>query len=122
MRDWKVYRPGAETTAAEEAGKQKLVRKRRSGLDDPLDPNPPQFEIALDMDAEQLTLMFEEPVKYERRSAHTPTNEVDHQEMWRREALRAKTKLAESFGPWSDESRLEGSTYFRKATRRSVDQ
>jgi len=116
MRDWKVYRPGSGTEAAETAP-QRLVRKRKSELDDSLDPDPPQFEIALDMDSEQLTLMFEEPVKYEQRTTHKPTNEVDHQERWRREARLARQDVAESFGPWSDESRLEGSTYYRKATR-----
>jgi hypothetical protein len=119
MRDWKVFSPNSGSSTATGSTPQQLMRKRQSSPDDPLDANPPQFEIALDMNADQLTLMFEDADKYEQRGTHTPTNDVDHQEAWRREALRAKSSPAESFGPWSDESHFEGSTYFRKATRLS---
>ena len=117
MRDWKVFRPDTSSSTAVGSPPQKLVRKRQSGVDDPLEANPPQFEIALDMDADQLTLMFEDAEKYEQRAMHTPTSDIDHQEAWRREALQTKPSVTEAFGPWSNESRLEGSTYFRKATR-----
>ena len=115
MRDWKVFQP-EPSPGVGQATPDKLVRKRRSELDDPA-RNGPQFEIALDMNAEQLTLMFDEAAKYEQRTTHTPTNEVDHQEAWRREALRATASIADAFGSWSSESSLDGSTYHRKATR-----
>jgi hypothetical protein len=115
MRDWKVFQPETGTGIGQTTP-DKLVRKRRSEVGEPARTGP-QFEIALDMNAEQLTLMFDEVAKYEQRTTHTPTNEVDHQEAWRREALRAKASIAEIFGSWSSESSIDGSTYYRKATR-----
>jgi hypothetical protein len=115
MRDWKVFQPGPSAGIGQTTP-DKLIRKRRSELDEPGETGP-QFEIALDMNADQLTLMFDEAAKYEQRTTHTPTNEVDHQEAWRREALRAKASIADTFGSWSSESSLDGSTYYRKATR-----
>lgn len=115
MRDWKVFQPEPNAGIGQ-ATPDKLVRKRQSELEEPASTGP-QFEIALDMNAEQLTLMFDEAAKYEQRTTHTPTNEVDHQEAWRREALGAKGSIAETFGSWSSESSLDGSTYHRKATR-----
>lgn len=113
MRDWKVFRPHAGAT--EEAPKP-LVRKRRSVVDPEVDD--PQFEIALDVDAEQLTLLFDDAVKYEERSAFAPYNAGDvTQEQWRREALHARQHVAETFGDWTDESRVEDGVYYRKATR-----
>ncbi len=116
MRDWKVFRPGPSPAGTERS--KPLVRKRKSEVDDPSESADPQFEIALDLDAEQLTLMFDDAVKYdERPSSGTIRADVDHQEAWRREALRAKEHVGETFGDWVDESRLDGSTYYRRATR-----
>lgn len=115
MRDWKVFRPHPSSAATG----QELDAPP---VEDGDDRDEPQFEIALDMNADQLTLMFddvapEEPVKYEQRSTYTPSNEVDHQEAWRRQALREKVNIADNFGDWSEESSLDGSTYYRKVTR-----
>jgi hypothetical protein len=117
MRDWKVFRPGPTGATAEPQAP--LVRKRQSDVDDAAAAtDDPQFEIDLDLDAEQLTLLFDDAVKYQQRShAGTINADVDHQEAWRREALRAKARIGETFGPWSDESHLDGSTYYRKVTR-----
>ena len=116
MRDWKVFRPDSGGSGTSSAPPEPLVRKRRSAVDPEVDD--PRFEIALDVDSEQLTLMFEDVPKYEQRTHHAPIDTGDDtQESWRREALAARAHIAETFGPWSDESRLEGSTYYRKASR-----
>lgn len=113
MRDWKVFRPHAGST--EEAQKP-LVRKRRSSVDPEVDD--PQFEIALDVNAEQLTLLFDDAAKYEERGSVAPYNAGDvTQEKWRREALNSKSNVAEAFGDWTDESRIEGGIYYRTASR-----
>lgn len=122
MRDWKVFRPDSGGSGASSVSPPRPVSKRRSVVDPEVDD--PQFEIALDMDSEQLTLMFDEAMKDDRRSRYGPLDpgahyQADYQEEWRREALRAKADIAETFGPWTDESRVEGATYFRKATRLS---
>jgi hypothetical protein len=112
MRDWKVFRPDAGGTSTQGP----VIRKRRSSVDPEIDD--PQFEIALDVNAEQLTLLFDDAVKYEERSAFAPYNGGDvTQEQWRREALREKQNRAEGFGPWIDESRVEDGVYYRKASR-----
>ena len=112
MRDWKVFRPESGGSGAPSTKHQQEKRP------DPSEPVQPQFEIALDMNAEQLTLMFDDTVKYEERSSHTPIDSsVDHQEAWRREGLRPKVDIAESFGMWATEARLDGSKYYRKVTR-----
>ncbi len=116
MRDWKVFRPDSGGSGAAGAIRKPLERTRRSDVDPEVDD--PQFEIALDMDSDQLQLMFDDAVKHEQRSQSGPAGAAaDYQEEWRREALRAKADIAETFGPWSDESRVEGATYYRKATR-----
>lgn len=118
MRDWKVFRPesGGSVSSAESSGPPPLIRKRRSEVDPAVDE--PQFEIELDMNTEQLTLMFDDAVKYEQRSSTGPIDRgADYQEQWRRQALDAKAHIAETFGEWSDTSRVEGSTYHRKVTR-----
>jgi hypothetical protein len=112
MRDWKVFRPDAGGASTQGP----VVRKRRSPVDPEVDD--PEFEIALDVDSEQLSLLFDDGGKYEERATFSPYNAGDlTQEQWRREALRAKVDVAESFGPWSDESRVEDGIYYRKATR-----
>ena len=115
MRDWKVFRPDSGGSGSQS---QRVVRKRQSGPVDPSELDEPQFEVELDMNADQLTLMFDDTAKYEQRTrSGIGSAPIDYQEEWRREALRAKADIAETFGPWKDESRLEGMTYFRKATR-----
>lgn len=112
MRDWKVYRPDAGGSSAPGPS----IRKRRSSVDPEVDD--PQFEIALDVNADQLTLLFDDAVKYEERSSVAPYNAGDlTQEQWRREAMREKENVAEEFGPWVDESRVEDGVYYRKVTR-----
>ncbi len=118
MRDWKVYLPEAGASGTAEPPPQKLVRKRQSALSHPEELTAPQFEIELDMNADQLTLMFDDTVTYGQRSHRGPINsDEDHQQKWLREGLRAKADVAETFGPWSSEDRLDGSTYYRKVTR-----
>ena len=78
----------------------------------------PQSAIGLDRGGDQTQLMLDEADKYEQRSQWDAVGaETDYQEEWGREALRAKADIAETFGPWSDESRVGGATYYRKATR-----
>jgi hypothetical protein len=116
MRDWKIYRPDSGGSGASGATRQPLERSRRLNVDPEVDD--PQFEIALDMDTDQLQLMFDDAVKSEQRSHSGPAGAAsDYQEEWRKEALGAKADIAETFGPWSDESRVEGATYYRKASR-----
>ena len=116
MRDWKTFKPSSATPRSDDA--PRLVRKRRSELTEPLETTDPHFEIALDMNAEQLTLMFDDPEKYESRpfsgTGHPPS---DFQEQWRADAVRSKADPAESFGPWKNEFSVDGSTYYRKVTR-----
>jgi hypothetical protein len=115
MRDWKKYRPASDTPRV---GTQPLVKKRRSDVEDPSADGEPEFEIAIDVNEDQLTLMFAEAVKYDQRPHTGPLDaSVDHQEAWSAEASRSGESFAETFGPWSDESRLEGSTYYRRVTR-----
>ena len=114
MRDWKVFRPDSGGSGK---GHYRGVRQR-SGSVNPEELDEPPIEIALDMDADQLTLMFDEAVKYEQRAGSgTASRSVDHQEEWRQEAIQAKAEIAKTFGPWTDESRLEGTTYYRKSSR-----
>ena len=116
MRDWKVFRPDSGGSGASGATRQPLESTRRSEIDPEVDD--PHFEIALDMDRDQLQLMFDDAVKFEQPTHSAPVGTADdYQEQWRREALQAKADVADTFGPWSDESRVEGATYYRKATR-----
>ena len=116
MRDWKIYRPDSGGSGASGATRQPLERSRRLDVDPEVDD--PQFEIALDIDTDQLQLMFDDAVRSEQPSRSGPSGvAADYQEEWRKDALRAKVDIAETFGPWSDESRVEGATYYRKASR-----
>ena len=117
MRDWKQFRPAPGSSSASEPASPGLVKKRRSDVLHPTDGEP-QFEIALDVNAEQLTLLFDDAATYEQRTHHgTIDAATDHQESWRQEAYRAQASIAETFGPWSEEERLEGFRYYRKVTR-----
>lgn len=118
MRDWKTYKP-APGVPAPSSGVSPLVKKRRSAVVDPEAVTEPHFEITLDMNADQLTLMFDDPATYQSRPVFGPGQApADFQEAWRTEAIRSKVDIAEAFGPWSSESRIDGAMYYRKATRR----
>lgn len=117
MRDWKTYKaaPGAPGPSSDAPP---LVEKRQSAMADPKQAAEQYFEITLDMDAEQLTLMFDDPATSESSPVLGPGQApADFQGAWRAEAMRSKADIAETFGPWSSESRIDGATYYRKATR-----
>ncbi len=114
MRDWKTYKPAGETPPAAKP----LVRKRQSAVTDPTDARDPEFEIALEVNPDQLSLLFDDTDKYEERPMGGAFDaKVDHQERWRVEGLVEMANVGETFGDWSDESKLEAFTYYRKATR-----
>ncbi len=117
MRDWKTYKP-APGGPGPSSDAPPLVEKRQSAMADPKEAAEPYFEITLDMDAEQLTLMFDDLGTFESSPVFGPGQApADFQEAWRAEAMRSKADVAETFGPWSNESRIDGATYDRKATR-----
>ena len=114
MRDWKTYKPAPSAPASDGSP---LVDQPQSEVADPK-AGKPYFEIALDMNAEQLTLLFEDPATLESGPVFGPGQApADFQDAWRTEAMRSKADIAETFGPWSSESRIDGATYYRKATR-----
>ncbi len=117
MRDWKTYKPAPGAPASPSDGSP-LGDQRHSVVADPKEAGKTYFEITLDMNAEQLTLMFDDPATFESGPVLGPGQApTDFQEAWRTEAMRSKTDVAETFGPWSSESRIDGATYYRKATR-----
>lgn len=117
MRDWKTYKP-APGAPASSTNPSALVHKRQSAVADPKEAGESYFEITLDMNAEQLTLMFDDPATFESGPVFGPGHApADFQEAWRTEAIRSKAGIAETFGPWSSQSRIDGATYYRKATR-----
>ena len=117
MRDWKTYKPAPGAPAASSDGSPP-VDQRQSTVADPKEAGKTYFEITLDMNAEQLTLMFEDPDTFESGPVFGPGQApADFQDAWRTEAMRSKADIAETFGRWSSESRIDGATYYRKATR-----
>lgn len=117
MRDWKTYKaaPGAPEPSSDAPP---LVAKRQSAVAAPKQAAEPYLEITLDMNAEQLTLMFDDLATFESRPVFGPGQApADFQEAWRAEAMRSSAEIAETFGPWSSESRIDGATYYRRATR-----
>ncbi len=116
MRDWKTYKPAPGAPAPSSDGSPR-VDQPRSEVADPK-AGEPYLEIALDMNAEQLTLLFDDPATFESGPVFGPGHApADFQEAWRTEAMRPKVDIAETFGAWSSESRIDGATYYRKATR-----
>lgn len=116
MRDWKTYKPAPGAPAPSSDGSA-LASRPQSEVANPK-AGKPYFEITLDMNAEQLTLMFDDPDMFKSGPVFEPGQApADFQDAWRTEAMRSKADIAETFGPWSSESRIDGATYYRKATR-----
>ena len=116
MRDWKTYKPAPSAPAPPSDGSLR-VDQPQSEVADPK-AGKPYLEITLDMNAEQLTLLFEDPDTFKSGPVFGPGQAPsDFQDAWRTEAMRSKADIAETFGPWSSESQIHGATYYRKATR-----
>ncbi len=116
MRDWKTYKPAPGAPASSSDGSPQV--DERPAAADPKEAGKTYFEITLDMNADQLTLMFDDPATLESGPVFGPGHApADFQEAWRTEAMRSKADIADTFGPWSSESRIDGATYYRKATR-----